>query len=131
MNDPALSWDILLVPSGYERLRIMRGRTLLKEGTFPRGFSMRLSLGDRVYQCLSAMRAKSHGAGQPRMKFRICIWQGKPSLQFGTMFGKRNRTIWLHSLPSVPGQKKPRQHGVDGRFMPTLDWTKAQEALRA
>jgi len=97
----ALWWKFMLVLSGVERIRVMRGGAIHYEGTVWAGFTTHLTLGDSVLTKLNGRRWLK--------KFDICLHRGKPAIHFGKFYGKPYSYVLLQSLPHQPGQGRKRR----------------------
>ena len=88
-----LSWNILIVPAGYETIVIRRKGRVVERGTFPAGHAQHLMIGDVVVFKRNKWWAK---------KFRVCLRYGHPALHFGRAFGrKRDQYVLLRGLPQT------------------------------
>lgn len=89
-----LFWNILLVPNGYEHIRIKHANGEVEEGTYPAGYMRHLTFGDSVLTKFIGKRWIQ--------KFKVCVFRGKPAIKFGKKFGARQRYVRLDTLPYVP-----------------------------
>jgi len=89
-----LSWNLLIVPAGYETIRVRRKGKVIEKGTFPAGHAKHLMIGDVVLFKRNKWWAK---------KFRVCLRYNYPALHFGRAFGsKRDQYVLLRRLSGDP-----------------------------
>jgi hypothetical protein len=72
-------WNFRLVNTGVEHIRVIREKTILYDGVVPAGFSMHLTVGDKVLYRI--------GTGRWRKKFALIIRKGHPYIKFGETYG--------------------------------------------
>ena len=76
----SLAWEFELVESGYEHIKIARGRKVRFEGRVPAGFSKHLSVGDTVLQ--------KPLKNMWRLKFAIKMHNDRAVIQVGPYYDK-------------------------------------------
>ena len=90
-------YPTLIVHSGLEKVRVVRNKGVIFEGTMGAGFTLDLTVGDKVYTRTSNIWL---------YKFGIVVDRGKTFIKFSNNVGLDDRRHYVARLPEFPRRSK-------------------------